>query len=166
MRYLLGQSNIPVSYWDEAAAHASLLLNLDPNKHLMMKKPVYVLRKRNCLIKPEVDLKGLIPFGMKFMAKISNPSPKIEPRGEVLRALTFKEYSDGLPILNIETGKIKVSCNYTLSAHSPTLSMNQPASVLPSVSSLRIKLQIPSSKPEELLNQSPPIQVSNQSPHI
>ncbi|MBW0475980.1 hypothetical protein O181_015695 [Austropuccinia psidii MF-1] len=31
IRCLLGQSNIPISYWDEAARHASLLLNLLPH---------------------------------------------------------------------------------------------------------------------------------------
>ncbi|MBW0539497.1 hypothetical protein O181_079212 [Austropuccinia psidii MF-1] len=166
MRFLLEQSNIPVSYWDEAAAHASLLLNLLPHKHLTMKMPACVIRKKNCLIKPEVDLKRLIPFGMKVMAKISNPSSKIEPQGEVLQALKIKKYSDGLRLLNIKTGKIKVSRGYTLSARSPTLSMNQQASVLLSVSSLRIKLRIPTSKPEELSNKSQLIQVSNKSPEV
>ncbi|MBW0501905.1 hypothetical protein O181_041620 [Austropuccinia psidii MF-1] len=160
MRCLLGQSNIPISYWDEAAAHASLLLNLLPHKHLMMKTPASVLNKKNCSIKPEVDLKRLVPFGMKVTAKISNPSSKIEPQGEILRALTFEKYSDGLRLLNLETGKIRVSRDYTLTARNPTPSMNQPASVLLNASSLKIKLRIPSSKPEE---QSTIAQPSSQS---
>ncbi|MBW0469796.1 hypothetical protein O181_009511 [Austropuccinia psidii MF-1] len=166
MRGLLGQSNIPISYWDEVAAHASLLLNLLLHKHLMMNTPASVLNKKNSSIKPEIDLKRLVPFGMKVTAKISNPSSKIEPQGEILQALTFERYSDGLRLLNLETGKIRVSCNYTLRAHNPTPSMNQPASVLPNVSSLRIKFQIPSSKPEELSTQSSAAQPSNQSSNV
>ncbi|MBW0588087.1 hypothetical protein O181_127802 [Austropuccinia psidii MF-1] len=157
MRCLLGQSNIPISYWDEAAAHASLLLNLLPHKNLMMKTPASVLNKTNCSIEPEVDLKRLVPFGMKVTAKISNPSSKIEPQGEILRALTFEKYSDGLRLLNLETSKIRVSRDYTLTAHNPTPSMNQPASVLPNASFLNIKLRIPSSKPEEQPNIAQPL---------
>ncbi|MBW0496443.1 hypothetical protein O181_036158 [Austropuccinia psidii MF-1] len=166
MRCLLGQSKVPVSYWDKAAAHESLLLNLLPHKHLMMKTPISVLNKNNCSIKPEVDFKRLIPFGMKVTVKISNPSLKIEPRGEVLRALTFEKYSDGLRLLNLKTGKIRVSRDYTLSAPNPSLSMKQPASVLPNVSSLRIKLRMPSSKPDEVLTPLPVSQPPNQSLNV
>ncbi|MBW0572690.1 hypothetical protein O181_112405, partial [Austropuccinia psidii MF-1] len=51
------------------------------------------------------------------------------PFSEVLRALTFEKYSDGLWLLNHETGKIRVSRDYTFSGRNPTLSMNQPASI-------------------------------------
>ncbi|MBW0468623.1 hypothetical protein O181_008338 [Austropuccinia psidii MF-1] len=139
MRCLLGQSNVPVSYWDEATAHASLLLSLLLHKHLKMKTPISVLNKKDLLIKPKVYLKRLIPFGMKVIVEISNPSSRRE------------------------TGKIRVSRDYTLSACNPNLSMNQPASVLPEVSSLRIKLQVPSSKPEELLTLLPVVQPPSQS---
>ncbi|MBW0534081.1 hypothetical protein O181_073796 [Austropuccinia psidii MF-1] len=149
MRCLLGQSNVPVSYWDEAAAHLSLLSNLLPHKHLTMKTPISVLNEKNCLIEPEIDLKRLVSFGTKVMVKVSNPSSKIAPRGEVLRALTFEKYSDGLRLLNLETGKIRVSRDYTLTARNPSLSMNQPASVLPNASSLKVKIRVPSSKSEE-----------------
>ncbi|MBW0498668.1 hypothetical protein O181_038383 [Austropuccinia psidii MF-1] len=140
MRCPLGKSNIPISYWDEAAAHASLLLNLLPHKHLLMKTPASVLNKKNCSIEPEIYLKRIVPFGMKVTAKISNPSSKIEPQGEMVQALTFERYSDGLRLLNLETGKIRVSRDYTFRAHNPTPSMNQPVSALPNMSSLRIKL--------------------------
>ncbi|MBW0489886.1 hypothetical protein O181_029601 [Austropuccinia psidii MF-1] len=163
MRCLLGQSNIPISYWDEATAHASLLLNLLPLKHLMMKTSASVLNNKNCSIEPEVDLKRLIPFGMRVTVKISNFSSKIEPHGEILHALKFEKYSDSLRLINLETGKIRVSPDYTLTAHNPTLSMSQQVSALPNVSSLSIKLQIPSSRPEELSTQSSSAQPSNQS---
>ncbi|MBW0548150.1 hypothetical protein O181_087865 [Austropuccinia psidii MF-1] len=140
MRCLLGQSNVPVSYWEEAAAHAFLLLNLLLHKHLMMKTPISVLNTKNFSIEPEVDLKRPIPFGMKVTVENSTHSSKIKPQGE-----------------------IRVSHDYTLSARNPSLSMNQPASVLPNVSSLRIKLRIPSSKPEELRIPLPVSQPPNQS---
>ncbi|MBW0514072.1 hypothetical protein O181_053787 [Austropuccinia psidii MF-1] len=158
----LEQSNIPVGYWDEAAAHASLLLNLLPHKYLKMTPPVSVLKEKDCLIEPEIDLRKLIPFGMKVTVRIINNSSKIEPRGEILRALTFEKYSDGLQLLNIEKGKIRVSCHYSLSGHNPTLTMNQPPLVLPSASTVRIKLQIPSVTPSEPPAQSVDLQSSIQ----
>ncbi|MBW0560127.1 hypothetical protein O181_099842 [Austropuccinia psidii MF-1] len=79
MRCLLGQSNVPISYWDKAAAHAYLLLNLLPHKHLMRKTPISVLNTKKFSIEPEVDLKRLIPFGMKVMVKISTTSSNIKP---------------------------------------------------------------------------------------
>ncbi|MBW0551313.1 hypothetical protein O181_091028 [Austropuccinia psidii MF-1] len=161
IRCLLGQSNIPVSYWDEAASHASLLLNLLPHKHLMMKTPAGVLDSKHCLIEPEVNLDRLIPFGVRVTTRIPNPASKIEPRGEILRALTFKKYSDGMQLLNLETGKIKVSRDYAVTANNPTLSMNQPESLLPSDSSLRIKLRLPGSKITDSPAQSPVDQPSN-----
>ncbi|MBW0566595.1 hypothetical protein O181_106310 [Austropuccinia psidii MF-1] len=166
MRCLLGQSNIPISYWDGAAAHASLLLNLLLHKHLMMKTPASILNKKNRSIKPEIDLKRLVPFGMKVTGKISNPSSKSEPQGEILQSVTFERYSDGLRLLNLQTGKIRVSRDYTPRVHNPTPSMNQPVSALPNVPSLRIKLRIPSSKPEELSTQSSVAHLSNQSSNI
>ncbi|MBW0539744.1 hypothetical protein O181_079459 [Austropuccinia psidii MF-1] len=161
IKCLLGQLNIPVSYWDEAENHASLLLNLLPHKHLMLKTPAGVLDSKHCLIGPEVNLDRLIPFGMKVTTRIPNTASKIEPRGEILRALTFKKYSDGMRLLNLETGKIKVSRDYVVTANNPTLSMNQPESLLPSGSSLKIKLEIPGSKITDLPAQSPVDQPSN-----
>ncbi|MBW0531393.1 hypothetical protein O181_071108 [Austropuccinia psidii MF-1] len=161
IRCLLGQSNIPVSYWDEAANHASLLLNLLSHKHLMMKTPAGVLACKHFLIEPEVSLDRLIPFGMKVTTRIPNPASEIEPRGEILRALTFEKYSDGMRLLNLETGKIKVSHDYVVTANNPTLSMNQPESLLPSGPSLKIKLQLPGSKITDSPSQSPVDQTSN-----
>ncbi|MBW0557621.1 hypothetical protein O181_097336 [Austropuccinia psidii MF-1] len=111
-----------------------------------MKTPFSVLNNKNSLIKPQVDLRKLITFGIKVTVRIINTSSKIEPQGEVLRALKFEKYSIGLRLLNLETGKIRVSHDYTLSGRNPTLSMNQPESVFPSASSVRIKLRVPSSR--------------------
>ncbi|MBW0481884.1 hypothetical protein O181_021599 [Austropuccinia psidii MF-1] len=96
VRFLLGQSNIPSSYWDEAVSHASLLLNLLPHKYLGMKSPTSTLGDCNCSIEPKTNLNRLVPFGIKVTIKIINPSSKIEPRGEILWALTFEKYSGEL----------------------------------------------------------------------
>ncbi|MBW0534329.1 hypothetical protein O181_074044 [Austropuccinia psidii MF-1] len=45
IRCLLAHSNIPITYWDEAEAHASLLLNLLPHQYLQMQSPNDVLSK-------------------------------------------------------------------------------------------------------------------------
>ncbi|MBW0576682.1 hypothetical protein O181_116397 [Austropuccinia psidii MF-1] len=119
-----------------------------------MRTPFSVLNNKNSLIEPEVDLRKPTPFGIKVTVRIINTSSKIEPQGEVLRALTFEKYSNGLRLLNLETGKIRVSRDYTLLGHNPTLSMNQPALVLPSASSVRIKLQILSSRTSDPPTQS------------
>ncbi|MBW0489427.1 hypothetical protein O181_029142 [Austropuccinia psidii MF-1] len=66
-----------------------------------------------------------------------------------------------MQLLYLETGKIKVSNDYTVTASNPTLSMNQPELSLPSVSSLKIKLRLPSPQLTELTAQSPADQPVN-----
>ncbi|MBW0465584.1 hypothetical protein O181_005299 [Austropuccinia psidii MF-1] len=83
MRCLLNQSNIPVSYWDQAAAHASLMLNNTPH----------------C-------------FGAKVNLKNKSPDSKITGGSSTLRALTFERYSDSMKFLNINNGRIRVSRDY------------------------------------------------------
>ncbi|MBW0560931.1 hypothetical protein O181_100646 [Austropuccinia psidii MF-1] len=109
IRCFLGQSNIRVAYWDEAASHASLLLNMLPHKHLNMKSPTTVLKKKHSVIELEIEFARLVLYGIRVTTKILNPTSKIEPSGEVLRALTFEKYSNELPLLNLETGKVLVS---------------------------------------------------------
>ncbi|MBW0463243.1 hypothetical protein O181_002958 [Austropuccinia psidii MF-1] len=89
----------------------------------------------------------------KVTTKIINPSSKIEPRGEVLWGPTFKKYSDGLQLLNLETGKIRVSQDFTPTVINPTLSINQPQQVLPTTSSLTVKLQIPTLEKQPIIKQ-------------
>ncbi|MBW0538155.1 hypothetical protein O181_077870, partial [Austropuccinia psidii MF-1] len=128
VRCLLGQSNIPSSYWDETVSHASLLLNLLPHRYLGMKSPTTTLHDCNCSIEPKTGLNILVPFGINVTTKITNPSSKIEPRGEILRALTFEKYSDGLRLLNLETGKIRVSRDFTPTVVNPMLHESTTAS--------------------------------------
>ncbi|MBW0548763.1 hypothetical protein O181_088478 [Austropuccinia psidii MF-1] len=120
-----------------------------------MKTLASLLDSKHCLIDPELNLEKPIPFGMKVTTRIPNLASKIEPRGEVLRELMFEKYSNSMQLLNLESGKIKVSCDYTVTASNPTLSMNQLESSLPSVSSLKIKLQLPSPQLTDFKAQSP-----------
>ncbi|MBW0576867.1 hypothetical protein O181_116582 [Austropuccinia psidii MF-1] len=64
-------------------------------------------------------------------------------------------------LLNLETGKIKVSRDYAVTAINPTLSMNQPEPLLPSGPSLKIKLRLPGSQLTDLPVQLPAEQPSN-----
>ncbi|MBW0577677.1 hypothetical protein O181_117392 [Austropuccinia psidii MF-1] len=111
-----------------------------------MKSPTSTLRDQHCLLELETDLNRLVPFGIKVTTKIISPSSKIEPRGEILWELTFEKYSDGLWLINLETGKISVSQDFNPTAVNPTLSMNQKQQVIPTTSSLTVKLQIPTSQ--------------------
>ncbi|MBW0563959.1 hypothetical protein O181_103674 [Austropuccinia psidii MF-1] len=106
VQFLLIQSKIPSSYWDKAALHASLMLNFLPHKHLNMKSPMAVLEDKKCLIEPIIRYDRLIPFGIKATTKILNLSSKVEPRIEIIGALTFEKYSDVLRLLNLDIGKI------------------------------------------------------------
>ncbi|MBW0514370.1 hypothetical protein O181_054085 [Austropuccinia psidii MF-1] len=54
----------------------------------------------------------------------------------------FEKYSDGLRLLNLETGKIRVSRDYTPSATNSIPTLRQPSSVLPSMVPISIKLRI------------------------
>ncbi|MBW0532568.1 hypothetical protein O181_072283 [Austropuccinia psidii MF-1] len=145
-RYLLGKSNIPSSYWHEAVSHASLLLNLLPHNCLNIKSHTRILHDQNFLVEPENDLNRLGPLAIKFTAKVINPSSNIEPRGEIFQEFTFEKYSDGLQLLNLEIGKIRVSHDFIPTVFNPTLSINQLQKVLPTLSSLTVRLQIPTLK--------------------
>ncbi|MBW0468569.1 hypothetical protein O181_008284 [Austropuccinia psidii MF-1] len=117
----LGQSNIPIAYWGEAASHSSLLLNMLPHKHLNMKSPTMVLKKKHSLIELEIDFARLVPFGIRVTTKILNPTSR--------------------------RGKVRVSQDYQPAVGGVVPSMHQPSSVIPTSHSLEIKLQIPASHP-------------------
>ncbi|MBW0475788.1 hypothetical protein O181_015503 [Austropuccinia psidii MF-1] len=145
VRCLHGQLNIPILFWDEAALHASLLLNMLPHKNLKMESPTTVLKRKHSLIEPKINFHRLVPFRIKITTKIVNPTSKIAPQGEVLRALTFERYLDGLRLLNLETGKIRVSRDYRPAANTVMPTMHQPSSALPISQSLKIRIRVPSS---------------------
>ncbi|MBW0581242.1 hypothetical protein O181_120957 [Austropuccinia psidii MF-1] len=66
-----------------------------------------------------------------------------------------------MQLLNLETGKIKLSCDYAVTVSNPTLSMNQPEPLLPSGSSLKIKMRLPGPQLTNLPVQSPTDQPPN-----
>ncbi|MBW0531392.1 hypothetical protein O181_071107 [Austropuccinia psidii MF-1] len=113
VRCLLAQSNIPIAYWDEAALHASLLLNHLPHRFLDMYSPNDVLLKKSSMIQPVQSLNCLLPFGIKVAVKNENPSSKVNPSGQIMRALTFEPYSDALRVLDTATGKVRVTRDYS-----------------------------------------------------
>ncbi|MBW0510596.1 hypothetical protein O181_050311 [Austropuccinia psidii MF-1] len=59
---LLCQSRIPITYWDEAEQHASLLLNHTPHHFLNFEPPFNKLKEQNLWIEPELNYLKLIPF--------------------------------------------------------------------------------------------------------
>ncbi|MBW0564150.1 hypothetical protein O181_103865 [Austropuccinia psidii MF-1] len=111
-----------------------------------MKSHTRILCVQHFLLELENNLNRLEPLGIKFTTKIINPSSNIEPRREIFQALTFEKHSDTLKLPNLETGKIRVSHNFTPTVVNPTLSITQLQKVLPTLSSLTVKLQIPTSQ--------------------
>ncbi|MBW0536592.1 hypothetical protein O181_076307 [Austropuccinia psidii MF-1] len=143
MQCLFSQSNIPIGYWDEASYHASLLLSHLPHKFLKMQSPTDVLISHNASLEPRIPLNRFIPFGMKFIVKSVTNKSKIQDQGESLRALTFKKYSDGLHILDLNNDRIRKSRDYSISSNVVTATVRQPENVLPKAVELKIKLKLP-----------------------
>ncbi|MBW0479544.1 hypothetical protein O181_019259 [Austropuccinia psidii MF-1] len=112
IRCLLCQSNIPITYWDEAARHASRLLNHTPHRFLNFRTPLSMLKEHSMWIEPELDYFKLIPFGHKVhVLKLTNTS-KVADKTTTLRALTHEQYSDAMRFLDIESGKIIISRDF------------------------------------------------------
>ncbi|MBW0472360.1 hypothetical protein O181_012075 [Austropuccinia psidii MF-1] len=112
IRCLLGQSNIPISYWDEATRHASLLLNLLPHRYLQMNSPNDLLLERTSTIQLVYNIKQLVPFVVKVVIKDENPVSKVSSIGHSMKALKFEPYYNALRVLDTNTGKVKISCDY------------------------------------------------------
>ncbi|MBW0500504.1 hypothetical protein O181_040219 [Austropuccinia psidii MF-1] len=106
------QSKIPICYWDEAAMHASLLLSHLPHKDLKMVSSNDFLKSNQIFIQPMIELKKLVPFGIKVFIKNENTSSKVNPTGISMKALTYEPYSDALRVLDPSNGKIKASQDY------------------------------------------------------
>ncbi|MBW0560613.1 hypothetical protein O181_100328 [Austropuccinia psidii MF-1] len=142
MRCLIGQSNIPTCLWNEAASHALFLSNQLPHQFLKFKSPTDKLDASNCRIEPKINLKNILPFGIKVVIK-SNISNKIDMPGKIMRALTFEKYSDALRVLNIKTGQIKITRDYEVSSNKVKSEIYQPEKVLLRESSSRLTLKLP-----------------------
>ncbi|MBW0583148.1 hypothetical protein O181_122863, partial [Austropuccinia psidii MF-1] len=70
-----------------------------------------------------------------------------------------------LRLLNLETGKIRVSQDFTPTVVNPIVSMNQPQQVLPTTSLLKVKLQIPTidNQPEDITTTQPSVPAAESS---
>ncbi|MBW0554946.1 hypothetical protein O181_094661 [Austropuccinia psidii MF-1] len=143
MRCLLGQLNIPIKYWDEAANHASVLLNHLPHRSLDMDTPCNVLLKENCNIEPIINIDRFIPFGMKVLVKKQRTEAKLDEAGETLRALTFEKYSDRLRLLDPRSGGIRIPRDYSVSTKQIKIELRNPEIILPKESSQILKLTLP-----------------------
>ncbi|MBW0558069.1 hypothetical protein O181_097784 [Austropuccinia psidii MF-1] len=109
---LLCQLKIPITYWDEAAQHASLLLNITPHCFLSFGTPFNKLKEHNMWIEPELDYSKLIPFGYRVhVLKLTNIS-KVSEKTMTLRAMTNEHYSDAMRFLDIDSGKIVISQHF------------------------------------------------------
>ncbi|MBW0501866.1 hypothetical protein O181_041581 [Austropuccinia psidii MF-1] len=143
IRCILGQSNIPIKYLDEAANHASVLLNHLPHRFLDLNTPSSFLEKDNCSIEPRISIQRFIPFGMKVLVKKLKAETKIDKAGETFKALTFEKYSDRLRLLDRDTGRICISCDYSVSNKQVKIELRKPESILTQDSSQTMKLTIP-----------------------
>ncbi|MBW0533516.1 hypothetical protein O181_073231 [Austropuccinia psidii MF-1] len=144
IRCLLNQSNIPVSYWDQASTHASLLLNNTPHRFLNMMTPAKCLENHNSPIEPRLNISRLISFGAKLNVKNESPDSKITGGSSPLRALTFEQYADSMKFLNIDNGRIKISCDYVPSISDKPVKARKPTPSLPS-ETIQITLPTPTS---------------------
>ncbi|MBW0574460.1 hypothetical protein O181_114175 [Austropuccinia psidii MF-1] len=127
VRCLFSQSDIPMSYWDDAVNHASLLLNYLPHKYLNMKSPMEILSINGINIEPTISLEIIIPFGMKVIVKtIANPN--------------------GLRVLDPKTGCIRISRDYATSSSEITTVVRQTKAQLPKAVNLYITLKTSKNK--------------------
>ncbi|MBW0563066.1 hypothetical protein O181_102781 [Austropuccinia psidii MF-1] len=132
IRCLLNQLKIPVTYWDQAVAHASLLLNNTPHWFLNMMTPENCLKNHSSPIEPHLDLSRLISFGAKVNVKKKSPDSKITGGSSPLCALTFEWYSDLMKFLNIDNGRIKISHDYVPSFNDKPVNVCKLTQSLPS----------------------------------
>ncbi|MBW0569207.1 hypothetical protein O181_108922 [Austropuccinia psidii MF-1] len=146
VRCLFSQSNIPISYWDDAVNHASLLLNHLPQKFINMKSPMEILSINGINIEPTIRLERIIPFGMKVIVKTIANTSKLQETGESMRALTFEKYSDGFRVLDPKTGCIRISRDYATSSNEITTVVRQSEAQLPKAVNLNIILKTSKNK--------------------
>ncbi|MBW0535459.1 hypothetical protein O181_075174 [Austropuccinia psidii MF-1] len=131
VRCLLAQSNIPITYWDEASKHASLLLNLLPHQYLKMKSPNEVLSELSSTIQPTISYHRILPFGIKIVVKNEKPISKISCTGQAMKALTFEPYSDALRVYDPVTNRVRITRDYTQLKSETAIVLRKPQESLP-----------------------------------
>ncbi|MBW0514988.1 hypothetical protein O181_054703 [Austropuccinia psidii MF-1] len=128
IRCLMAQSNILISLWEEAAVHASMLLNHLPHKFLSMKSPNDLLVSRSSTIQPVNGLNQLLPFRIKVMVKNESPISKVHLVGKFMKALTYEPCSDALRVLDTISGKIKITQDFSQLKSNTTTVYHEPVS--------------------------------------
>ncbi|MBW0500632.1 hypothetical protein O181_040347 [Austropuccinia psidii MF-1] len=170
IRCLLDQSNIPITYCDQAALHASLLLNHTPHKFLNLDTPSQILDKHTSLIEPKLNLQELLPFGLKTQVMNLMNKSKLVNRSTTLRALTFKRYSDTMKFLNIDTGRIIISRDWSTPSKINPSTIKKTEDSLPCEKEISVSLPRINSKndqatdKEQIINE--PITISSSTPTI
>ncbi|MBW0583731.1 hypothetical protein O181_123446, partial [Austropuccinia psidii MF-1] len=83
-------------------------------------------------LEPEIDYSKIIPFGYKVsVLKLTNLS-KVAEKTATLRALTYKQYSDAMRFLDIESGKIIISRDFIVPPSFKPSRVNKTTKTLPS----------------------------------
>ncbi|MBW0548583.1 hypothetical protein O181_088298 [Austropuccinia psidii MF-1] len=128
--------------------------------------PANCLENHNSPIEPHLDFSRLISFGAKVNVKNKSPDSKITGGSSPLRALTFERYSDLMKFLNIDNGRIKISCDYIPSINDKPVNVHKPTQSLPSES---VQLTLPKPISSNITLSMDQIEVldstSNNTPH-
>ncbi|MBW0500630.1 hypothetical protein O181_040345 [Austropuccinia psidii MF-1] len=170
IRCLLAQSNIPITYWDQAALHASLLLNHTPHKFLNLDTPSQILDKHTSLIEPKLNLQKLLPFGLKTQVINLRNKSKLVNRSTALRALTFERYSDAMKFLNLDTGRIIISRDWSTPSKINPSKLKKTKDSLPCEKEISVSLPKIHSKNDQATNNeqiiNEPVTISSSTPTI
>ncbi|MBW0529516.1 hypothetical protein O181_069231 [Austropuccinia psidii MF-1] len=110
---LLAQCTLPINFWDEAANHASTIINLLPSRALNWKSPVSILKSHEMLIEPLRQINSLIPFGIKVFVHQQH-KPKPLPPSKPLLYLGYEKYSDAMRFFDLTSRKIIVSRDFSI----------------------------------------------------
>ncbi|MBW0530612.1 hypothetical protein O181_070327 [Austropuccinia psidii MF-1] len=149
---LLAQSNIPITYWDQAALHASLLLNHTPHKFLNLDTASQIIDKHVSLIEPKLNLQKLLPFVLKTQVMNLINQSKLINRSTTLRALTFERYSDAMKFLNLNTGQIIISQDWSTPSKINPSTVKKTEDSLPCEKEISVSLPRINSKNKEYID--------------
>ncbi|MBW0543002.1 hypothetical protein O181_082717 [Austropuccinia psidii MF-1] len=96
-----------------------------------MSSPNDELLKKSSTIQPMNNLNCFLPFGIKVFVKNENPSSKVDPSDQAMKALTFEPYSDSIRVLDVVTGKIRLTRDYSQLKSETTVTLRKDPCVLP-----------------------------------
>ena len=91
--YLLAQSSVPLTFWDEVAQYALMLINNLPSKALHWNCPMGLFEDSQFLIEPRRDFGSTIPFGLKFQIYWWNNTVPVSDKQKYW-FLGYEQFSD------------------------------------------------------------------------